>query len=151
MSKAEILAELPKLGLEDRREIFERICEMEESDLLKGGRPSAEEKQLVTGGGGIPAKIPKPVRLGMKWKPGCAKPSAIVSWLVIVRPNAEADLQKARSWYESRAQPWAVNFWMKFAARFNVLESDSELPSVLLPATFAGCSRPVFTTSFSTA
>ncbi len=47
MSKAEILAELPKLGLEDRREIFERICEIEESDLLNGGKPSAEEKRLL--------------------------------------------------------------------------------------------------------
>jgi hypothetical protein len=34
MSKAEILAELPKLELEDRREIFDRICEIEERDLL---------------------------------------------------------------------------------------------------------------------
>jgi plasmid stabilization system protein ParE len=25
-----------------------------------------------------------------------------VSWRVIIRPNAEADLQEARSWYESR-------------------------------------------------
>jgi putative addiction module component (TIGR02574 family) len=46
MSKAEILAELPKLELEDRREIFERICEMEERDLLAGGATS-EEKALL--------------------------------------------------------------------------------------------------------
>lgn len=47
MSKAEILAELPKLGLAERREIFERICELEERDLLRGGEPSAEEKALL--------------------------------------------------------------------------------------------------------
>lgn len=47
MSKAEILAELPKLKLADRREIFDRICEMEESDLLHGSEPSAEEKGLL--------------------------------------------------------------------------------------------------------
>jgi hypothetical protein len=47
MSKAEILNELPKLGLGERREIFERIGELEEQDLLKGGEPTAEEKALL--------------------------------------------------------------------------------------------------------
>ena len=47
MSKAEILLELPKLELADRREIFERICDMEESDLLNGSLPTAEEKALL--------------------------------------------------------------------------------------------------------
>jgi putative addiction module component (TIGR02574 family) len=46
MSKMEILAELPKLGLADRREIFDRICEMEERDLLTGGATD-EEKALL--------------------------------------------------------------------------------------------------------
>jgi len=47
MSKAEILQELPKLGPGERREIFERICELEESDLLKGVGPTTEEKALL--------------------------------------------------------------------------------------------------------
>jgi putative addiction module component (TIGR02574 family) len=47
MSKAEILLELPKLELEERREIFERICDIEERDLLNGGQPTAEEKALL--------------------------------------------------------------------------------------------------------
>jgi putative addiction module component (TIGR02574 family) len=47
MSKMEILAELPKLELADRREIFDRICEMEERDLLLGSQPTAEEKALL--------------------------------------------------------------------------------------------------------
>ncbi len=47
MSKAEILAELPKLKLAERREIFDRICEMEEYDLLHGSQPTAEEKALL--------------------------------------------------------------------------------------------------------
>lgn len=47
MSKREILEELPKLGADDRREIFERICEMEELALLNGSEPSAEEKALL--------------------------------------------------------------------------------------------------------
>jgi putative addiction module component (TIGR02574 family) len=46
MSKMEILAELPKLELADRREIFDRICEMEESDLLTGGATD-EERALL--------------------------------------------------------------------------------------------------------
>jgi putative addiction module component (TIGR02574 family) len=47
MSKSEILQELPKLKAEERREIFERICEMEELALLHGAEPSAEEKALL--------------------------------------------------------------------------------------------------------
>ena len=47
MSKKEILAELPKLDLADRREIFDRICEIEEQDLLKGGGATAEERALL--------------------------------------------------------------------------------------------------------
>jgi putative addiction module component (TIGR02574 family) len=47
MSKAEILLELPKLELADRREIFEHICDMEERDLLNGSLPTAEEKALL--------------------------------------------------------------------------------------------------------
>ena len=47
MSKMEILAELPKLELADRREIFDRICEMEEHDLLNGSSATAEEKALL--------------------------------------------------------------------------------------------------------
>jgi hypothetical protein len=47
MSKNEILAELPKLELADRREIFDRICEMEEEDLLSGQGATAEEKALL--------------------------------------------------------------------------------------------------------
>lgn len=46
MSKLEILAELPKLQLADRREIFDRICEMEERDLLTGGATD-EERALL--------------------------------------------------------------------------------------------------------
>lgn len=47
MSKAEILNELPRLDLGERREIFERIGELEEQDLLKGGEPTTEEKALL--------------------------------------------------------------------------------------------------------
>ena len=47
MSKAEILNALPKLGLGERREIYERIGELEEQDLLKGGELTAEEKALL--------------------------------------------------------------------------------------------------------
>jgi len=47
MSKAEILRELPRLPLGERREIFERIIELEDQDLLKGGEPTPEEKALL--------------------------------------------------------------------------------------------------------
>lgn len=46
MSKMEILAELPKLDVKDRREIFDRLCEMEERDLLNGV-VTPEEKSIL--------------------------------------------------------------------------------------------------------
>lgn len=47
MSKSDILQELPNLALEERREIFDRICELEENDLLSGGEPTPQEKALL--------------------------------------------------------------------------------------------------------
>jgi putative addiction module component (TIGR02574 family) len=47
MSKAEILKELPALQPDDRREIFERLCDLEERDLLAGLAPTAAEKALL--------------------------------------------------------------------------------------------------------
>jgi hypothetical protein len=47
MSKAEILAELPKLQPEDRRQVFERLCELQEEDLLQGVGPTDREKLLL--------------------------------------------------------------------------------------------------------
>ena len=47
MSKAEILAELPKLKAAERRQVFERLCELQERDLLQGHGPTPEEKRLL--------------------------------------------------------------------------------------------------------
>ena len=47
MSKSQILDELSNLGHGDRREILERIWEMEEADLLRGAPPDADEKTLL--------------------------------------------------------------------------------------------------------
>jgi CRISPR/Cas system-associated protein Cas10 (large subunit of type III CRISPR-Cas system) len=47
MSKVEILEELPNLGHGDRREILERIWEMDEAELLRGGELDADEKSLL--------------------------------------------------------------------------------------------------------
>lgn len=47
MSNAEILAELPKLKAEERTQVFQRLCELEEADLLHGVGPSDNEKQLL--------------------------------------------------------------------------------------------------------
>ncbi len=47
MSNAEILAELPKLKAEERRQIYRRLCELQEQDLLNGAGPSEEEKKLL--------------------------------------------------------------------------------------------------------
>jgi hypothetical protein len=47
MSNAKILAELPKLKVEERRQIYQRLCELQEQDLLNGAGPSEEEKKLL--------------------------------------------------------------------------------------------------------
>jgi hypothetical protein len=43
----EILEELPKLPHGDRREILERIWEMEEAEILRGAQPDADIKSLL--------------------------------------------------------------------------------------------------------
>jgi hypothetical protein len=47
MSNAEILAELPNLKAEERRQIYQRLCELQELDLLNGAGASEEEKKLL--------------------------------------------------------------------------------------------------------
>jgi hypothetical protein len=47
MSHAEILAELPKLKAEERTQVFQRLCELQEQDLLNGVGPTAEERKLL--------------------------------------------------------------------------------------------------------
>jgi hypothetical protein len=47
MGKAEILSELPKLEAEDRKQVFERLCQLEEEDLLNGVGPTDQEKKLL--------------------------------------------------------------------------------------------------------
>jgi hypothetical protein len=47
MSKAEILAELPKLKPAERTQVFEQLCELQERDLLEGHGPTPEEKRLL--------------------------------------------------------------------------------------------------------
>ena len=47
MSKSEILHELPKSGLQERREIVERIGELKNQELLRGGELTAADKALL--------------------------------------------------------------------------------------------------------
>jgi hypothetical protein len=47
MSKSDILERLPNLGHGDRREILERIWEMDEADLFRGAPLGADEKALL--------------------------------------------------------------------------------------------------------
>jgi len=47
MSNAEILAELPKLKAEERRQIYQRLCELQDQDLVDGAGPGEAEKTLL--------------------------------------------------------------------------------------------------------
>ena len=46
MSKADILAELPKLTADDRGEILDQLWSLEEQEAVRRG-PSAQEKALL--------------------------------------------------------------------------------------------------------
>ena len=46
MRSAEILAELPKLKAEERTQVLQRLCELQEADLLQGVGPTEEGKLL---------------------------------------------------------------------------------------------------------
>jgi hypothetical protein len=47
VSTAEILEELPRLSASDRSQLFARLAEIHETDLLEGGAPSPAEKQAL--------------------------------------------------------------------------------------------------------
>jgi hypothetical protein len=46
MSKAEILAALSTLRAEERSQVFERLCELQDADLIQGAAPTETEKRL---------------------------------------------------------------------------------------------------------
>jgi plasmid stabilization system protein ParE len=49
-----------------------------------------------------------------------------VNWRVIIRPNAEADLQEARSWYESQRAGLGDELLAEIRRTVQLLESDPE-------------------------
>ena len=47
MSKADILAELPKLRTEERDQVLRRLCELQEEDIVRGPGPGDAEKRIL--------------------------------------------------------------------------------------------------------
>jgi hypothetical protein len=47
MSKAQILEELPRLTVSDRSQLFARLAELHEADLLDGGVPTPAEREAL--------------------------------------------------------------------------------------------------------
>jgi hypothetical protein len=47
MSKAEILEELPKLSARERSQLFARLAELHEADLVGSDEPTAGERQAL--------------------------------------------------------------------------------------------------------
>jgi len=47
MSKAEILEELPKLSPSERTQLFARLSELHEADLISGSEPSDAERKIL--------------------------------------------------------------------------------------------------------
>ena len=49
-----------------------------------------------------------------------------MNWRIIIRPNAEADLQTARSWYESQRTDLGNELLAEIRHALRLLESDPE-------------------------
>jgi hypothetical protein len=47
MSKAEILEELPRLSPSERSQLFARLAELHEADLVGSDEPTASERQAL--------------------------------------------------------------------------------------------------------
>jgi hypothetical protein len=47
MSTREILAELPRLKAEERNQLFQRLCQLQEADLLNGIGPTDAERKML--------------------------------------------------------------------------------------------------------
>ena len=47
MSKSQILEELPRLTVSDRSQLFARLAELHEADLLEGNAPAPAERQAL--------------------------------------------------------------------------------------------------------
>jgi hypothetical protein len=47
MSKTQILEELPRLAVRDRSQLFARLAELHEADLLNGGAPTPAERRAL--------------------------------------------------------------------------------------------------------
>lgn len=47
MGKAEILNDLPRLSPSDRSQVFARLAELHEADLVSGDEPSPGERQAL--------------------------------------------------------------------------------------------------------
>jgi hypothetical protein len=47
MSKAEILEELPKLSPGERSQLFARLAELHEADLISGGELTSNEREAL--------------------------------------------------------------------------------------------------------
>lgn len=47
MSKAQILEELPKLTVSDRSQLFARLAELHEADLLDSSAPTPAEREAL--------------------------------------------------------------------------------------------------------
>jgi len=47
MSKADILAELPKLRTDEREQVLRKLCELQEEETVRGAGPGTAEKRIL--------------------------------------------------------------------------------------------------------
>jgi hypothetical protein len=123
-------------------------------DLIRAGQLlKIEVLDHVIIGRATPERQKDYVRRCANWdifRSPAAQTIPVVNWRVIIRPNAEADLQEARLGMNPGAWVWAKNCWTRFAARCACWRPTPNADR-FITAIFAGCSRAVFPTNFSIA
>lgn len=67
------LAELPKLNAEERSQVFARLCELQEADLMRGVGQTAEEKRMLDEAA---AEYQRDGDRGMEWREALREISA---------------------------------------------------------------------------
>jgi hypothetical protein len=131
MSKAEILAELPKLQTEERDQVLRKLCELQEEEMVRGPGPGDAERRILDD---ALAELERDGNSGTPWRealPPCTVQTHRVTWRVLIRAAAERDLDEARKWYNGIRPGLGEEFLVSMAEAFTRLEQDPERYRVL--------------------
>ena len=126
MSKSEILAELPHLKAEERSQVFQRLCELQEDDLLQGVGPTEEEKKILNEALAEFERNREPRNPLARGLDADSFPETAVKPHVSIRPAAATDLTEARDWYDRQRPGLGDEFLASVADVLTRIEDSPE-------------------------